>query len=177
MRTKIEVHAVTFRGVVATCDASGSFTNRHALYTEIAAQYNKKIQPPLKEITPSIVALRIKDWGIILKTPMGKKGRTTGFSGGGKRTSKKEKFSTPHIQAFFKQLKQRTPTQYHGLVDRAANGSRTAGQKLHCLECSGWSSGELAKCNIVCSLWPFRQSALRQLGKPQEELQEQKEAA
>jgi hypothetical protein len=162
--------------VIQEIESSGPLANRSALFNEVAAKYNAS---EFVKVTPAVVGLRVKQWGVKLVTPLGKKGRGKGvpmtdahkaamLAGRGQRKSKSEKFSSnPEIVSFFSELKARTPERFHNLVESAQNGSRTAASKLHCLECSGYDNKNVTDlvrhcpCNgadgaSACPLWAFR---------------------
>lgn len=167
-KTETPVGRAALVAAIQFCETNGPFANRSLLYSCVATQYNHAEQPR-KHITPSIVLLRIRDWGLTVKTPMGKRGRAKGailspehkaamLAGRGQRTPKSERFaSDPKISAALSALAQRTPERFKGLVDDIRNGSRNAAVKLHCLECSGYQTSEVADCVCVaCPLWAFR---------------------
>ena len=54
-------------------------------------------------------------------------------------------------------LYQEVPKRYLPLIDRLAEGSRTAAIKLHCLQCVGYESKEVTNCTATqCPIWPVR---------------------
>ena len=50
------------------------------------------------------------------------------------------------------------PSLYRRFYLKALTGkSRRAAMKVHCLECAGWSRGEVALCeSAACALWAYR---------------------
>lgn len=167
-KTETPVDRAALLAAIAVCETNGPFANRSMLYGCVAVQYNH-VEQPRKPITPSIVLLRIRDWHLAVKTPIGKRGRAKGstmspehkaamLAGRGQRTPKSERFaSDPAIVASLNSLAQRTPERFRGLVDDIRNGSRNAAVKLHCLECSGYQTSEVTDCVCVaCPLWAFR---------------------
>lgn len=58
---------------VQTAESNGPISTRSELYKRVSDLYNNDSPP--KVITSSVVALRLKDWNISLKTPVGKRGR------------------------------------------------------------------------------------------------------
>jgi hypothetical protein len=155
-----EVDRAAFIEAVRICEEGKTFSNRSALYEAVANKYNEAggKQP----ITPSVAYLRIKDWGLEVKTPLGKRGRGSNPNLGkipkGTRVSKASKFKKdPAIQKSFAELKQIVPERYMPLYERTIKGSRTAAAKLLCLECSGWMSAEVRLCCAYsCPMWAFR---------------------
>lgn len=54
-------------------------------------------------------------------------------------------------------LKESSPSSYHNLIDRAAQGSMSACLKLKCLECCGFDRVSVRECHIVrCPTYAFR---------------------
>ena len=51
-----------------------------------------------------------------------------------------------------------TPRKYKPMYDRAMSGkSRKAAMRMFCLECVGYSEGEVALCtDTYCPLFPYR---------------------
>lgn len=58
---------------VETAEGGGPVPTRSELYKRVSDLYNNDSPP--KVITASVVALRLKDWNVNLKTPVGKRGR------------------------------------------------------------------------------------------------------
>jgi len=156
-----------FLQIIQTLENETAFSNRSGLFEQVANHYNAQKNAGLKEITASVVYLRVKDWSIELKTPKGKRGRVKGapvpegFGGKGKR-SRKEKFAKKpwihqNYEAIRKELRSDEKTlRFLPVVDRAEAGSVTAMVKLNCLQCCCWETTEIKHCNSVCAFLPVR---------------------
>jgi hypothetical protein len=114
------------------------------LYKRTAALYNQFDNCP-EPIAFSVVPLRIKEWGLTVKTiPV----RVV------KRRTKAEIKAAGNVWG---KVKADTPDKYKKLVDRAAKGSKIAALKLKCLECSCYQTREVRECTVDgCPLWPIR---------------------
>jgi len=161
-----------FESAIKVAEQSGPLANRSKLYAVVAEIYNKGKAADAPTLTPSVVYLRIGEYKIAVKTPLGKKGRgamsveqkqhqvalmQAGRSGAG-RVSKAEKFAKdPVAQSAFEDLKKRTPARFQPLVLKVIQGSRTAALKLKCLDCANYQPIEIKLCPCTdCSLWNFR---------------------
>jgi hypothetical protein len=150
---------------VVKSEENGALTNRSQLWEKVAELYNQKSKTP---ITSSIVYLRVKDWNINCITPKGKRGRgkltedqkakMAAGRKGATRVSKAEQFhAKPEYKEHVLRLKDVTPKTFHNLVARATNGSRTAAQKLFCLQCVGFSRKDVRECNgKTCPMYLYR---------------------
>ena len=74
-RAKTPVNQESFKDSLEKVEANGPKANRSILYTEVAALYNATAEV---KITTSIVPLRMKEFALECKTPVGKRGATKG---------------------------------------------------------------------------------------------------
>lgn len=158
---------------IADAEAQGPLTNRQTLYAACAERYNVACGAtcPKDWITPSIVLLRIQEWQMSVKTPVGKRGRPAGTKIAPKldangnplprATRKSRKASAANLEAM-KSGEFASPS-YEGLLTRIENGSLTARIKANCLACAGFDRSEIKNCGVTsCPLWdvrPFRTHA------------------
>lgn len=166
-RAVVPVDKAVLTSCVKEVEKSGPLANRSALYEAVALEYNRR-QKPTKPLTHSVVYLRIVEWKIEVKTPVGKRGRGVRPSDdqiakmkAGRsqvKQSKAEKFAKSNTaQDVFKILRERTPERFMPLVDRMEKGSRSAAVKLHCLQCCGYETKEVRQCTALsCPIWVFR---------------------
>jgi len=138
------------------------------LCKQVAKRYNRNVCPDIP-LTHSVVGLRIREWGLPIKTKGGR-GRRKGTpmseahkaalkKGRARNTkSRAEKFKeSPVAQESLAEMRRNTPPRFHNVLESVEQGSRTAAVKLHCLECSGWITSEVRKCECNhCSLFLFR---------------------
>lgn len=171
MKKPIKVDLKLLKQVVAEVENSQEFTNLTSLYECVAKQYNGRLQdivlaskgaangamfPP---ITHSVVKLRIKEFGIKIKTKAGKRGRPMGSSNDTKprkRISRGEKFShNPEIQASLEAMYAEFPDKKRW-VDHIKDGSMKYAIKLGCYDCMGRSTADVQKCGIIrCPFYPI----------------------
>ena len=166
-RRKLEINRKKFEKAIKQAEKDGPLSNRSELWEKVAAIYNQMDVPD--PLSHSVVYLRVKEWEITVKTPVGKCGRAAGpmtdeqkakiAESRKNRKSKAEKFSSDEdAQAHFENLKKNTPERFWTLIDKIAKGSRTAAVKLNCLQCMGFVTKDVKTCTAskICSMWLFR---------------------
>lgn len=138
-------------------ESGGPLVNQGVLWKKVAEIYNRGAE---RDITFSVVALRVRDWKIEVKTKPGKKGRSgplteeqkaamqAARAAAGPRGSAKRK-KIKNLDEIFAEQRKNTPKEFHHLVDKAQAGSKVARLKLMCLECAAWQKGEVARCGIL----------------------------
>lgn len=162
-RASVEVNKHVLKTAIAQAEKDGPLQNRSVLWEKVTEIYNGLVTED-KTISPSVTQLRVKEWGIEVKTPKGKRGGGNGEglakarAEGRRRVPKAEKFaSNEAIQQSLEEIEKSTPETFRYLVEKMRNGSQSAGLKLKCLECSGWVSKDVRFCPVTaCGLWPFR---------------------
>lgn len=152
---------------IEATEANGPLVNRQTLYASVCERYNIACGPSASSqwITPSIVLLRIQEWQMSVKTPIGKRGRPVGskiaprLDENGNPLPRKRrtgrKASKENLEAMrggeFK------GSSYEGLLQRIENGSLTARIKANCLACAGFVRDEVKNCQCIsCPLWDVR---------------------
>lgn len=147
-------------------EKDGPLANQSLVWNAAAEYYNKNAG--VEPITHSVVYLRFGEFGLTCKTPKGKKGRGAMTEEqkakmqearqNHPRKSKAEQFK--HVRGFDKnmeKLRKITPKSLTGLVNRLANGSRVAAEKLMCLQCVGFERTAVRECTgYSCPLFLFR---------------------
>lgn len=73
-KTAVPVDRVVLTDCIKEIEASESFSSLPSLHIKVANMYNMKMNPA-RELTKSVVALRIKEFGIPTITTKGKRGR------------------------------------------------------------------------------------------------------
>lgn len=130
-------------------DQTGGFTNRSKLYDAVATEYNQESEVKIKGHN---LVNRVSDWGMILKTPLGKRGRSDGTpipkgtpgTSRSKRTTKQTRLMLATVPAKYQKLAMKSRTSLKNAV------------KLKCLDCCAYEISEVRACHIVsCPLWPF----------------------
>jgi hypothetical protein len=170
-RTAVKVDRIKLVSAINEVEKNGPFRTRTKLYDRAAREYNSSVSDTSLEITPSIVMLRIKEFNLTVKTPIGQRGRRSGvkmtdehkalLAAGRKNRVKggrKAKFEkNPQIRAALVDLKEKTPESYVSLVEKIAAGSMRAAVRLNCLQCSNYQRVEIKECNCTgCPMFAFR---------------------
>jgi hypothetical protein len=151
---------------IAEAEGNGPLSNRVTLYEAAALIYNLDLPEGFREITFSIVMKRIVDWKLVIKTPVGKRGRApgSGIPKGlkpGKRVGRRAKFakssvalkSVAHIRA---DLKANNQERFLPLVERIEGGSMKAAVQLNCIQCMGYNQADVKRCGCVgCPFYAF----------------------
>lgn len=165
-RVAFEVDREKLEAAIVKAESGGELGNLSILADKVASLYNSSSPP--RDITPSVVKLRITEWGIVVKTKPGKRGRgalsedqkAAMQAARGKRVPRGEKFAkNSELQAGFDELRKEIPPRFLPLVDRMQAGSQKAAIVLHCLDCVGYSTSEVRHCSAgvqKCAMWPFR---------------------
>jgi len=160
----IQVDRYILTKAIEDIEKDGPLSNQKELWIKACELYNQKSSGPT--ISFSVVQLRAREWKLKIKTksakgrhgPMSEEHKERFLAARGKRTSRKDKFKTdPEIQEHFVQLRIRTPERFHQIIDLIERGSRTASQKLKCLDCACYQTAEIRRCDIIaCPQWAFR---------------------
>ena len=170
-RTKTKVDVKLFKRIIKEAEDSIEFTNLSKLYEQVAKSYNgvlrdikmggtgQLVNDIFPEINAGVVGLRIKEFGIKIKTKAGARGRPTGSfntSKPQKRTTRAEKFQkndriVQSLEAIRQELHDK-PHWYQKIVE----GSLTTAVKAHCYTCGGYNTANSIHCDLIaCCLWPF----------------------
>jgi len=131
--------------VIDQLENENQFVNRSELWKAVShtawAQNTKPVAA-----TAAVVALRVRQFGIVVKTPLGKRGRSA-------------RQSLPTVNIFpanTNELKEVVPEKFKHLIEKSQRSLKTA-IKLKCLDCSGWDKKEVKYCPIQgCSLYRHR---------------------
>jgi len=164
-------------------EKNGPLANMGELWKRVAELYNAN--PGVQQITFSVVLLRVKEWGIQVKTQPGRKGgpmseeHKQAFAvSRGKRTPRAEKmkeFKT--FDLLRAELGKDNRRRFLPVVDAAEKGSLRAAIKLTCLDCCNWQTSEIKLCGIEsCAMFPHRPYKLGQVVEVDEGDEEMDEA-
>jgi len=145
-RKKISVDKELFIQCIKVLESKFRYSKKSELYEAISRKYFELTKVKLQ---PGLIGLRIANWNIPIKTAGGRLSPVKNTE-----NSPKQKINTEEVA---KSLYKSTPEQYHNLVKRILNGSRTAAIKLHCLECAGFQPNEVRHCEILrCANYLYR---------------------
>lgn len=163
-RRVIVVDRPKFEAAVVQAESGGPLANLSKLNEAIVAIYNSGEVP--EPISPSVAGLRLRDFGISIKTVAGKRGRGTAPSAetiekmrAARALSKgKKKKNHPDkelsLEAMRQTLIHNGAQRFLPLVERIGKGSSTAERKLGCLECVAYMPKEVRDCSdIGCVHW------------------------
>jgi len=164
-KTKLYIDPERFKQIIEKVEKeSGPFTNRAQLHDAVAATEWAKTHAK-KPITASVVALRIKEFGIEPQTPKGRRGIASGTRIGGtvdpeaRSRNKKAKLAQPKAVEIFDILAAIAPTSFQRTIERAREGSIKSAIKIKCAECVGFEDMTLRirECDTMsCALWLHR---------------------
>jgi hypothetical protein len=149
-RKPIPVEKAKLQEVIANLESASSFTSRNALWESVAnTDYAKGIG-----LSSQVAMLKAKAFGLEIKTPLGKRGRSKGdgpVPNAGKRKGKR--IALEIVQ----EMKKEFHPSLHKKIDRAAKGSMKAAIALKCIDCTAGSKKEVALCVMTtCPLWGYR---------------------
>ena len=153
---------------IRQAEANGPLENQTALFVRAAELYNRNSPP--REISHSVVYLRIREWKIEIKTQPGKKGRQAGVKLSDEQKAKmqagralagprgsKQMSKIKNLKEVFEEQRKSTPKEFHYLLEKAQAGSKVAALKIKCLDCAAWQRSEVANCGILgCGLYHIR---------------------
>jgi len=146
-RKKIDIKEEDLRKYIKEVEAKGPLSNRSELHNAIAEKYNHVI-------STGVIGLRIKEFNIKVKTPVGKRGRPVDAVVN--RTTRGDKFKAKKYKRSFDTMREEMP-QYKAIIKKIEKGSLKQAIRLKCLDCCGGYVNEIKHCNIEgCALWPFR---------------------
>lgn len=147
-RVKIPVDPQKLKLEIDQLENQQQFQNRSELFAALAAtDWAKRLN-----LTPSVIYLRVNEFGINLKTPLGKKGNPALKGGGGKR---KERVATSKVSKAITALGKLYKREK--LAAKVLTGSLAGAIKMKCIDCTNNNTKEIAKCeSIDCPLYLVR---------------------
>lgn len=152
-RVKLKIDKKEFEEQVKKLEDSNSFSNQSALWKALEeTEWGKN-----NKLTAPVAYLRAKEFGTVIKTLVGKRGRQAGFPipRAGKRSSRREKLKK--FAKNFEQMRQKFPKMALPVINRSEAGSLKAAVNLKCLDCSNFQREEIRFCTCYdCPLFPFR---------------------
>lgn len=149
-RVKIEIDKSALVAVINKLESAKKFDNRSQLFNAVSEEMN---------ISASLVMLRIKEFNIELKTPVGKRGRAKGtvISDSQKKAMQEGRKNKAKIIVNVDSLRKNFPENYTGLLNKLETGSLAAAIKAKCLDCTNFQTVEIKNCQCVaCPLFSFR---------------------
>ena len=162
-KKSIAVDRQKLEAALNMAENNGPLSNLSELWVKASEIYNRTAEIP---ITHSVVALRVKEWNIIVQTQPGRKGRTMSDeqkaamqAARGQRRPRSEKMK--EFKTFDLLRKEMSleadKRRFLPVLEAAEKGSLRAAIKLNCLECSNWRTTEVKLCPVEkCVLYPHR---------------------
>lgn len=150
-RAAINVNKEKLQEVINAAESNGIFTTRGALWKEVEkSDYAKSIR-----LKASMAAVRAKELGCEIKTPLGKRGAALrSFKAAGIKTHRVRRTISLEV---VEKIRRAVPEKYHKKVDKLAVGSLKNAVFIKCMDCSGYVMREVAQCPVdSCSLHPYR---------------------
>jgi hypothetical protein len=164
-RTKINIDKALLVKTIETCENGKNYTTQSELFNDVAQMYNNECGS-LPKINAQLVYLRVPEFGIVLKTPKGKRGRAAGcrpVALNGTKVTRAEKIeANPEakkvLDSIRREIKITTKSSHFlALVDKLESGSLTAAIKLKCLDCTNFQKDEVRNCECYsCPLHIIR---------------------
>lgn len=149
-KTELQVDEKELRQAIKDAEDNNTFANHAELFSFVSQSDWAENHSP-KPVTPSIVMLRVKKYGIELKTPKGKRGFPKGL-----KTTRTRKKSNPASDNA--DLVESAPPEFKPMVLKILETNSKVGRlKLMCLQCVNWDRKEVKLCDITsCPLHPIR---------------------
>lgn len=162
----IQVDKSLLQSSINVVEKNGAISNRSELWPKVADEYNSKSDV---KITFSVAYSRFREWEMVCKTPVGKRGRSIltddqkqkmadGRQKAGPRKSRGEKMAnTAQYDKHVERLKEMTPPRFQKLLEKVLGGSRTAAVKLNCIACMGFQVNQIHACSgYSCPMFLYR---------------------
>lgn len=148
-RTKIEIDKSDLVAVINRLESVNKFNNRSQLLKAVADEMN---------ISTGLVMLRIKEFSIEPKTPIGKRGRAKGsVISDSQKKAMQEGRKKAKVAINVSEVRRNFPDSYNGLINKLETGSLKAAIKAKCLDCCNFDVKEIKNCQCVaCPLYSFR---------------------
>jgi hypothetical protein len=150
-RVRIEVDKSELVNAINRVEAIQKFSTRQDLAQAVSDYMNI-------DVSPSVVLLRIKEFGIEPKTPKGQRGRRKGA-----------KLSKAHKEAMqvgrksksitnIAEMKSYCPKDFLPIIEKyETTPTRSLAVKIKCLDCADFNRTEIRNCTVKsCSLWDWR---------------------
>ena len=149
-RVKVNIDKKELTDILEHVENNNSFNTRSDLAKAIAERISV-------DVTPAVILLRIKEFNLDPKTPVGQRGRPSGIKlsktqrlamNAGRRKNKSFDIS---------EMRKEFPTTYTKLLDRVSKGSATSSIKAMCLSCVQFQKPEITNCTCIsCPLYHLR---------------------
>ena len=155
-RTPIAVDSQELQRVINELEEKHNFSNLSELYNAIAeTEFAKNCKP--RPLSAQVAMIRIKEYNLSVRTQRGQKGKPSGLTSVNRGVRRNRQIPLEIVQELRDNYKEQL-----GLVEKIAKGSLKAALTLKCIDCSGGSKKEVARCTITsCPLYGFRPYKLK----------------
>ena len=153
-RTKLPIDKIKLQTIINELENIENFTNRQQLAEAVEkTEWAENHEP--KPVTSSVVILRIKEFDLTVKTPIGKRGKQKVVLD--EKTvssrSKKKILKTKDKKLRLKQLCKGLPKRYYSLANKIVGGCIESSVELNCLKCCNYDVQEIIYCSITECVW------------------------
>lgn len=163
-RSPLIVKKEELQKIVSELEATRTFTNQQELFLAVSeSEWGKNVRNAnwrVKGIQPAVVYNKIRELGVTVKTPKGRKGRVAGQVVN--RTARADKMKRKDIQKAVADVRKDINlypgdnAKYMRIVDKVAEGSLKDAIKLKCMECRGYEGTDYKECKSTgCPLLPI----------------------
>lgn len=146
MRKPLNIDRLCLEQILAKLETTKSYPNRNTLYKDASSEYYSARSVKL---SPATIYLRVKEWGTILTTPVGKRGRAKGSAPvpRGDR-GKKLKGNKSLVLLRTRWTKDKDAKPFLKLLDKVEGGSLKAFIKANCIDCANFQREEVKNCQV-----------------------------
>lgn len=162
-RSPLIVKEEELRKVITELEAVNTYATQGELFEAVAnTDWGKGVRNAnwrVKGIKAPVVYQKVREYGIVVKTVKGKRGRVTGQPVN--RRARSEKMDNPDVKYAVQQLRDDInligddKERLLGMVDKIEAGSVNMAVKLKCMECHGYEGKTYKECNAPCPLRPI----------------------
>jgi hypothetical protein len=157
-RKSVEVDRNILSKIIEELEQNEKFENQSKLYTRVAEEYTKKTGTA---ITSSVIYLRIKKFGIVIKTEKAKLDPSRFRERLSNTVSTGEDCIKPKAKQTVAQLlefaDEKEKKKWEKLAKSVLRGSRKAAIKFNCISCANFQTTEVKNCEInTCPFYLFR---------------------
>jgi len=153
-RPTVEVDKNKLDSIIKELESKNTYNTQSALYEAVSKAYGDE------KVTPSVVMLRIKQFGLEIKTQKAKisadvfRERINNAITGDDTIKPKAKQTTHQLLEY---ADSKEKEKYLKVAKSTLRGSRKACIKMMCLQCTNWQPTEIKYCPCTgCALWLFR---------------------
>ncbi len=161
MKKPLNIDRPKLEAILLKLEAAKEYSNRSSLYLDASSVYLSECK---LSVSPAVIYLRVKEWGTVLATPVGKRGGNNGPKIAGQRTTRATKLNGNKslIALRARWTKDKGAKPFMKLLDKVEKGSLKASIKANCIDCANFQRDEVKYCQVVdCvfhSIRPYQQA-------------------